>query len=66
MKIKRTGKGNIKLVITEEQAMAIRYLIGKSNKVSRGKMLREFNYNWTDLQDIYLLDVHNLLNKEIE
>lgn len=62
MKIKRTSKGNVKLVISEEQALAIRDIVGKTNRTSRINAVDSFGGEWSIPQDNRLVEVYEALD----
>ena len=62
MKIKRTRKGNIQLTVTEEQANAIRNLVGRSNRTARTNMIINLGGFWTIPEDDTLLQVYHMID----
>ena len=68
MKIKRTSKGNVKLVITEEQARAVWNIVGKTSRTARIAAVNKFLGEWSIPQDNRLVEVYvaldNFYNEE--
>lgn len=62
MKIERTSKGNVKLVISQEQAMAIRDIVGKTSRTARIVAVDKFLGEWTIPEDNRLLQVYEALD----
>ena len=65
VKYKKTPNGNVKITMTEEEAMAMRDFIGWTSSMGRIDLVKKHGMFWSPERDKYLGNIHLLITNNI-